>query len=59
MFASIPHPSTFWYDGRPLEAFGWQFRIISRTGGIFGEMKIYYTSEAALRVGREWLRDEK
>ncbi|WP_392476452.1 hypothetical protein [Nostoc sp. C110] len=37
----------------------WQFRIISRTGGIFGEQKIYYTAEAALRIGLEWLRDER
>ncbi|QLE45501.1 hypothetical protein FD723_34960 (plasmid) [Nostoc sp. C052] len=36
----------------------WEFRIISRTGGIFGEQKIYYTAEAALRMGLEWLRDE-
>ncbi|MBD2247454.1 hypothetical protein [Nostoc sp. FACHB-888] len=26
----------------------WQFRIVSRTGGVFGEQKIYYTVEAAL-----------
>jgi hypothetical protein len=37
----------------------WEFRIISRTGGIFGEQKIYYTAEAALRTGLEWLRDER
>ena len=36
----------------------WQFRIISRTGGIFGQQKIYYTAEAALTIGLEWLRDE-
>lgn len=30
----------------------WQFRILSSTGGIFGETKIYYTSEAARRTGR-------
>ncbi|MEH1996565.1 hypothetical protein [Nostoc sp.] len=37
----------------------WEFRIISRTGGIFGEQKIYYTAEAALRTGLERLRDER
>ncbi|MEH2233885.1 MAG: hypothetical protein V7K71_30365 [Nostoc sp.] len=37
----------------------WEFRIISRTGGIFGEKKIYYTAEAAPRTGLEWLRDER
>ena len=37
----------------------WEFRIISRTGGRFGEQKIYYTAEAALRTGLEWLRDER
>ncbi|BCL40143.1 hypothetical protein [Nostoc sp. MS1] len=36
----------------------WQFRIISRSGGIFGEQKIYYSAAAALRMGLEWLRDE-
>jgi hypothetical protein len=36
----------------------WQFRLISYTGGIFGEQKIYYTSDAALRAGRGWLADE-
>ncbi|MFN6565777.1 hypothetical protein [Dendronalium sp. ChiSLP03b] len=36
----------------------WQFRVISRTGGIFGEQKIYYSASAALNVGLEWLRDE-
>lgn len=36
----------------------WQFRIISRTGGIFGQQKIYYTAGAALTIGLEWLRDE-
>ncbi|MBD2248449.1 hypothetical protein [Nostoc sp. FACHB-888] len=37
----------------------WQFRIISRTGGIFGEQKLYYSAETALRIGLEWLRDER
>ncbi|MEH2126752.1 MAG: hypothetical protein V7K44_20785 [Nostoc sp.] len=37
----------------------WQFRIISRTGGIFGEEKIYYTASAALTIGLEWMRDER
>lgn len=37
----------------------WQFRVISRTGGIFGEQKIYYSAEAARRTGLEWLRDER
>ncbi|MEH1992241.1 hypothetical protein [Nostoc sp.] len=36
----------------------WEFRIISRTGGIFGEQKIYYTAAAALTTGLSWLRDE-
>ncbi|MBD2255158.1 hypothetical protein [Nostoc parmelioides] len=36
----------------------WQFRIISRSGGIFGEQKIYYSAAAALRTGLEWMRDE-
>jgi hypothetical protein len=36
----------------------WQFRIISRSLGIFGEQKIYYSAAAALRMGLEWVRDE-
>jgi hypothetical protein len=36
----------------------WQFRIISRTGGIFGEQKLYYTAGAAMKTGLDWLRDE-
>ncbi|WP_339378754.1 hypothetical protein [Calothrix sp. NIES-2100] len=36
----------------------WQFRIISHTGGIFGLEQIYYTYDAALKAGREWLLDE-
>ncbi|WGV29116.1 hypothetical protein QI031_30400 (plasmid) [Halotia branconii CENA392] len=36
----------------------WQFRIVSRTGGIFGEQKIYYTADAALQAGLDWLKDE-
>ncbi|WP_414756635.1 hypothetical protein [Anabaena sp. CCY 9910] len=36
----------------------WQFRIISRTGGIFGEQKIYYSAAAALQTGLEWVREE-
>ncbi|MBD6620681.1 hypothetical protein FNW02_34170 [Komarekiella sp. 'clone 1'] len=37
----------------------WQFRIISHTGEIYGEQKIYYSADAALRTGLEWLRDEE
>ncbi len=37
----------------------WQFRIISRTGGIFGEQKIYYIASAAFETGLELLRDER
>ncbi|MBD6620904.1 hypothetical protein FNW02_35535 [Komarekiella sp. 'clone 1'] len=37
----------------------WQFRIISRTGGIFGEQKIYYSADTAFETGLEWLRDER
>jgi hypothetical protein len=36
----------------------WQFRIISRSGGIFGEQKIYYSAAAALQTGLEWVREE-
>ena len=33
----------------------WQFQIVSFEGVVFGERKIYYTAEAALRVGRDWI----
>ncbi|MCG6138888.1 MAG: hypothetical protein MET45_30600 [Nostoc sp. LLA-1] len=36
----------------------WQFRIISRTGGIFGEQKLYYSAAAAMKTGMDWLWDE-
>ena len=37
------------------EAHCWQFRLISPGGAVFGERKIYYTAEAALKAGLEWL----
>jgi hypothetical protein len=37
---------------------GWQFRLISYTGSIFGLQRIYYTPEEALKAGREWLGNE-
>ena len=33
----------------------WQFRLISPGGAVFGERKIYYSAEAALKAGREWI----
>ncbi len=35
------------------EAHCWQFRLISAFGVVFGERKLYYTPEAALRAGLE------
>lgn len=37
------------------EAHYWQFRLISAGGAVLGERKIYYTSEAALKAGLEWI----
>ena len=37
------------------EAHCWQFRLISPGGAVFGERKIYYSAEAALKVGLEWI----
>lgn len=31
----------------------WQFRLISPGGAVFGERKIYYSAEAALKAGLE------
>lgn len=36
------------------EANYWQFRLISPGGAVFGR-KIYYTAEAALKAGLEWI----
>lgn len=33
----------------------WQFRVVSRTGEVFGEEKVYYTADAAQNAGRSWL----
>lgn len=37
------------------EADGWQFRLISAGGAVFGERKLYYTPSAAEKAGREWI----
>ena len=37
------------------EAHCWQFRLISPGGAVFGERKISYTAEAALKAGLEWI----
>jgi len=33
----------------------WQFRLISPGGAVFGERKIYYSADAALKAGLEWV----
>lgn len=33
----------------------WQFRLISNGGAVFGERKIYYSADAALKAGLEWI----
>ena len=40
------------------EAHCWQFRLISNGGAVFGERKLYYTPEAALKAGMEWMQEE-
>ncbi len=37
------------------QAHCWQFRLISAGGEVFRERKIYYTPEAALKAGLEWI----
>ncbi len=37
------------------QAYCWQFRLISPGGAAKGERKIYYTPEAALKAGLEWI----
>lgn len=37
------------------EAHCWQFRLISSSGTVFGEQKLYYSAEAAFRAGLEWI----
>ncbi len=36
----------------------WQFRVLSN-GSIYGEAKHYYTADAAVRAGREWVGEWK
>ncbi len=33
----------------------WQFRVISSGGAVFGERRLYYSTEAAEKGGREWI----
>lgn len=33
----------------------YQFRVVTATGDVLGDEKIYYTVEAALNEGRKWL----
>lgn len=37
------------------EAHCWQLRLISADGAVFGERKVYYSAEAALKAGLEWV----
>ncbi len=37
------------------EAHCWQFRLISNSGAVFGEKKLYYSAEAALKAKLEWI----
>jgi len=37
------------------QAHCWQFRLISAGDEVFGERKIYYSAEAALKAGLEWI----
>ncbi|MGM3308898.1 hypothetical protein ACSQ6I_23455 [Anabaena sp. WFMT] len=34
----------------------WEFRIISPDGSVYGKKGIYYTADAALRAGKEWVQ---
>ncbi len=37
------------------QAHCWQFRLISAGGAVFGDRKTYYSAEAALKAGLEWI----
>ncbi len=57
---TVKFEEVVWIDGSLLGVFYtpgkcWQFRVISSTGEVFGEERIYYTSLAALNAGRSWL----
>jgi len=41
------------------EAHCWQFRLISPGGAVFGERKIYYTAQAAMKAGLKWVVYDK
>ncbi len=40
------------------EAHCWQFRLISAGGAVFGERKLYYSPEAALKAGLQSIAQE-
>ncbi|MBV9386393.1 MAG: hypothetical protein JOZ78_08195 [Chroococcidiopsidaceae cyanobacterium CP_BM_ER_R8_30] len=33
----------------------WEFRLVSASGVVFGERKIYYTPRAAEKAAQDWL----
>jgi hypothetical protein len=35
----------------------WQFRLLSPGGAVFGELKLYFTPEAAEKAAREWMKE--
>ncbi len=37
------------------QAHCWQLGLISPGGAVFGERKIYYSAEAALKAGLKWI----
>ncbi len=41
------------------EAHCWQFQLISSGGAVFGERKIYYSAEATLKAGLDWIAQER
>ncbi|MBF2066640.1 MAG: hypothetical protein IGS39_19795 [Calothrix sp. C42_A2020_038] len=39
-----------------IEPKGWQFRVISSGGAVYGEDKFYCTQVAAEKAARKWLK---
>lgn len=39
-------------------AHAWQFRVLNTAGEIFGSKQIFYSSEAAEREGRAWVKSK-
>lgn len=55
IYSVICHPDSI-FTVFCTESKGWQFRVISSGGAVYGDDKFYCTQAAAERAGRKWLK---